>query len=254
MSEEKVLTKEIAEQFLKHETPDLSYFSTIDDLAAELLASHEGDLYLVGLTELSDSSAENLSKSSGEFLALDGLKSLSESVAIHLANYTGYLSLENLSFIDDSVASLLSKSSLTGIGLYKVGLSEKGATYLSEYNGQISNEDPKEWVSSQPAFVIKIISNCKTVLEAETTNGFESIYEIDIEINGEALQVKQHQTPSYEDFLYFCRKNNDWLPVDGPSLKYGEIIYKCLKSDGGIKELSEGDMVCWDDESGVYVN
>ena len=125
MSEEKVLTKEIAEQFLKHETPDLSYFSTIDDLAAELLASHEGDLYLVGLTELSDSSAENLSKSSGEVLALDGLKSLSESVAIHLANYTGYLSLENLSFIDDSVASLLSKSSLTGIGLYKVGLVKK---------------------------------------------------------------------------------------------------------------------------------
>lgn len=66
--------------------------------------------------------------------------------------------------------------------------------------------------------------------------------------------VKQHQTPSFEDFLYFSKKNNDWLPVDGPSLKYGEIIYKCLKSDGGIKEFNTGDMVCWDDESGVYVN
>ena len=66
--------------------------------------------------------------------------------------------------------------------------------------------------------------------------------------------MKQHQTPSFEDFLYFSKKNNDWLPVDGPSLKYGEIIYKCLKSDGGIKEFNTGDMVCWDDESGVYVN
>ena len=62
------LPKKLFEQFLKHETPDLSYFSTIDDLAAELLASHEGDLYLVGLTELSDSSAETYQNPLGNFL------------------------------------------------------------------------------------------------------------------------------------------------------------------------------------------
>ena len=64
------ITKEIAEQFLKDETPDLSCFATIDDEASELLASYEGDLCLDGLTELSDSGAESLSKHSG-FMSID---------------------------------------------------------------------------------------------------------------------------------------------------------------------------------------
>ena len=52
------------------ETPDLSCFATIDDEASELLASYEGDLFLDGLTELSDSGAESLSRHSG-FMSID---------------------------------------------------------------------------------------------------------------------------------------------------------------------------------------
>ena len=67
MSDENVLTKEIAEQFLTDEdSVDLDYeFTTIEDAAAESLSKHEGSLFLRGLTELSDAAAESLSKHEG---------------------------------------------------------------------------------------------------------------------------------------------------------------------------------------------
>ena len=63
MSEEKVLTKEIAEQFLANNgSVDLSEFTEIEDTAAESLSKRWEHLYLNGLTELSDAAAESLSK------------------------------------------------------------------------------------------------------------------------------------------------------------------------------------------------
>ena len=54
----KVLTKEIAEEFLEDsESVDLYHFTHIDDAAAESLSSYEGDLNLCGLTELNDVAA-----------------------------------------------------------------------------------------------------------------------------------------------------------------------------------------------------
>lgn len=55
MPEEKVLTKEIAEQFLKDpKSVELSLFTTIEDAAAENLSKYKGSLYLTGLSEISD--------------------------------------------------------------------------------------------------------------------------------------------------------------------------------------------------------
>ncbi len=56
MSDEKVLTKEIAEQFLAdYYSVDLREFTAIEDAAAESLSTYWGWwLYLIGLTELSD--------------------------------------------------------------------------------------------------------------------------------------------------------------------------------------------------------
>ncbi len=56
MSNEKVLTKELAKQFLEDEDSavDLSEFTAIEDAAAKSLGKHEGVLYLSGLTSLSD--------------------------------------------------------------------------------------------------------------------------------------------------------------------------------------------------------
>ena len=62
MSEEKVLTKEIAEQFLADEySVALGDFNKIQDAAAECLSKYQGtELYLEGLAELSDAAAESL--------------------------------------------------------------------------------------------------------------------------------------------------------------------------------------------------
>ena len=81
MSNDKVLTKNIAKQFLEDEDSavDLGEFTAIEDAAAESLSKHEGDLYLNGLTSLSDAAAESLSKCEGE-LSLD-LDDIPESAA-----------------------------------------------------------------------------------------------------------------------------------------------------------------------------
>jgi hypothetical protein len=70
----KVLTKEIAEQFLADEdSVDLSEFTTIEDEAAEVLASSQNKLNLFGLLSLSDQAAEHLAKhnptGAGSFLS-----------------------------------------------------------------------------------------------------------------------------------------------------------------------------------------
>ena len=90
MSEEKIITKDIAEEFLKDEySVDLEEFTSIEDAAAESLSKHEGDyLDLSGLTELSDAAAESLSKQQGD-LNLDGLTELSDAAAESFSKYKG---------------------------------------------------------------------------------------------------------------------------------------------------------------------
>jgi hypothetical protein len=96
MSEEKVLTKEIAEQFFKQPYPDVTNeFSRIDDDAAELLSKCPGDLFLEGLEKISDASAESLSKHTGEKIDLEGLIELSDAAAESLSKYKGQLYLNH---------------------------------------------------------------------------------------------------------------------------------------------------------------
>ena len=76
MSNEKVLTKEIAEQFLENvNSVELSKFTAIEDEAAERLSKCRGGwLSLDGLTSLSDAAAESLSKHEGDLsLSLDNI-------------------------------------------------------------------------------------------------------------------------------------------------------------------------------------
>jgi hypothetical protein len=108
MSDEKVLTKEVAEQFLADEdSVDLSEFTVIEDVAAESLSKHEGELYLSGL---SDAAAESLSKHEGEWLDLSGLTSLSDAAAAEsLSRHKGGLNLGSLKSLSDAAAESLSK-------------------------------------------------------------------------------------------------------------------------------------------------
>ena len=97
MSDEKVLTKEIAEQFLAdfladEDSVDLSEFTAIEDDAAEILTKAEelGALYLDGLTSVSDAAAESLSKFQGSLLHLNGLTSLTDNAAESLFGMDEY--------------------------------------------------------------------------------------------------------------------------------------------------------------------
>jgi hypothetical protein len=59
----------------------------LSDEAAEALARHNADLYLDGLTSLSDASAQALAKHKGVSLSLTGLKSLSDAAAEALVKH-----------------------------------------------------------------------------------------------------------------------------------------------------------------------
>jgi hypothetical protein len=121
MSDENVLTKEIAEQFLADEDQvmNLSDFTAIDDDAAEtLIACEDGCLNLDGIRSLSPSTAAILGKFQDE-LTLDGLTDLCVDTAHGLAShgqesfangedYRAALRLNGLSEISSEVAVVLS--------------------------------------------------------------------------------------------------------------------------------------------------
>jgi len=157
MSDKKVLTKEIAEQFLADEdSVRLSKFTAIEDAAAESLSKYEGTyLYLNNLTELSDAAAKSLSKHEG-YLSLSGLTSLSDGPG-HIAlasalvssqedtprprgvSYVDSLYLDNLTELSDAAAKSLSKHegylSLSGL----TSLSDAAAENLSKHEGLVDH-------------------------------------------------------------------------------------------------------------------
>jgi hypothetical protein len=130
MSEEKVLTKEIAEQLYKNFSPGSEYFeqskftdifsasfslrnelikfTEIEDQAAEVLSKYSGGLHLDGLLQLSETSSKHLSRHGTRTLSLNGICELSESVSINLSKYAGDLSLNGVLKISDEVAEKLS--------------------------------------------------------------------------------------------------------------------------------------------------
>jgi acyl carrier protein len=135
--EEKVLTREIAEQYIADEDSfDLYEFTRIDDAAAESLTKHEGDLWLNGLTELSGAAAESLTKHEGD-LYLNGLTELSDAAAESLAKHEGTLYLDGLPELSDAAAESLAKHEgelwLNGL----TELSDAAAESLAKYEGEL---------------------------------------------------------------------------------------------------------------------
>jgi hypothetical protein len=116
VSDEKVLTKELAEQFLADEdSVEISKFTAIEDDAAESLSKCDYlYLYLDGLTELSDAAAEILSgayRNHGKWyhLSLNGLTELSDAAAESLGKNVGELGLNGLTELSDAAAESLSQ-------------------------------------------------------------------------------------------------------------------------------------------------
>jgi len=103
------ITPLIAEHLSKHEgNLFLSGLTTLSDSAAEHLSKHEGDLYLSGLITITDTASESLSKHEGD-LYLDGLTTLSDSAAESLSKHKGTLYLSGLTTLSDDDAEFLSK-------------------------------------------------------------------------------------------------------------------------------------------------
>lgn len=109
MSKGKILTKEIAERFLKdNQGIDLSEFTSIEPDAAETLSNRVEDLALAGINVLPATVAVALGKHEGR-LYLGGIKTLSPEAAEGLAKHKGCLNLENLDALSSLAAQALSK-------------------------------------------------------------------------------------------------------------------------------------------------
>jgi len=165
MCDEKVLTKEIAEQFfLRGFTVVLTNFTAIEDEAAKILSkselelaldslatlsdeaakslsNHQGSLYLDGLTEVSDATAESFGEYRGHFgddLSLDGLTTLSDAAAESLSKGNNRLFLDGLANLSDTAAESLggytNDLSLNGL----TSLSDAAAATLSNHQGELA--------------------------------------------------------------------------------------------------------------------
>ena len=137
MSDEKVLTKEIAEQlFADDYYVEFSEFTAIDDEAAEILGRCEFSLYLSGLPSLSDAAAESLGRHQGD-IELRGLTELSDAAAKSLSQNQGLLDLRGLTNLSDAAAESLSrhKGNLWLSGLTE--LSDAAVESLSKHEGNL---------------------------------------------------------------------------------------------------------------------
>ena len=137
MDKNKILTKEIAEKFLKdNSSVNLENFTSIEDDAAAVLNKHKGWLDLKGLTSLSDAAAKALGKHKGH-LCLDRLTGLSEAAAQSLAKHEGNLYLWGLKSLSDATAKSLAKHQgelfLGGL----MSLSDKAAAMLAKHCGRL---------------------------------------------------------------------------------------------------------------------
>lgn len=138
MSASKILTKEIAEQFLKDEdSVDLWEYTSLEDEAAQLLAKHEGDLDLSGLLNVSESNVKILAQHIG-CLRLCGLKSISDSMAIALAGTKGDLWISGITTLSDSAACAFAQHKGGMLNIERVEkLTDLAIQELAQHEGDV---------------------------------------------------------------------------------------------------------------------
>jgi|GEM_PF-3938932 len=137
MVDEKVLTQQIAEQFLKDNySVDLDEFETIEDQAANVLGRfHKGMLSLDGLTALGPESASHLGQIPGD-LYLRSLPNLSEAAAKGLAENTHHLVLSSIAQLDDATVCELAQHKGHWLELGLEIVSVAAARAFASYGGE----------------------------------------------------------------------------------------------------------------------
>ncbi len=149
MAKQKLLTKEIAEHFIKDSgSVDLSTFTSIEDEAAKVLAQHKGGLDLHGLKQLSDLAALALSKHQGP-IYLVNLTHLSDAAASALANHEGHLQLWSLKDISDAGLSAMSARSDRGQCHWPATLTKRLKKLAKATQPQPFKNCPAEWADDR---------------------------------------------------------------------------------------------------------
>ena len=127
----KVLTVGIARKLPKGEfLLRLTEYTQIEDQAAAILSKLNCELYLDGLTEISDAAAESLANHQGLVLGLNGLTELSDSQAESLARHKWFTLPAGLPVTGDLKGSMIFLGGLTT-------LSDEGAKSLAKKQGRI---------------------------------------------------------------------------------------------------------------------
>ena len=108
MSDENLLTKEIAEQFLADAgSVDLDDFTAVTEEAARILVGYEGlRLCLENVQSISDQALKALTHFEGSIFL--GLRVLTDSVAHSIANCQGYIFPGEVLELSDRQAEILS--------------------------------------------------------------------------------------------------------------------------------------------------
>jgi predicted DNA-binding WGR domain protein len=130
---------------LKKEKQSKGYTEHCDSLPYEKTdKEHKSDLNLSGLTSLSDSAAESLSKHKGD-LNLSGLTSVSDSAAESLGKHKGNLILNSLITLSDSASEFLLKSEEeVDIDYEDSEIDDTNDNEYNEYNEYNETEDLNE--------------------------------------------------------------------------------------------------------------
>ena len=134
----KTLDEKTAKRFLKKpDDVDLSEYAYLKPEAAKVLAKCQGDLWLEGLTELTNQVAEALAKHDVGFLYLIGLAEMTDKTAEALAKHQGGLDLGGLTELSDTAAEALAKhqGELSLYGLTE--LSDTAAEALAKHQGHL---------------------------------------------------------------------------------------------------------------------
>lgn len=215
MSHSQILTKEIAEQYLKDQSFYLAEYTSIDDEAAHFLAQPKGDLRLDGLTSLSDAAAKALGQHKGS-LGLKGLKSLSVAAATSLAK------AEPL------------EGEFNWIQLDSLSLTPEGAAGLAEYRGdQIVFNCPSidlETVKAFRPFKGQLWLGCVTLLDDDLAA------ELAARSGGAYLDgVAQYpNTPGYRELARaLCSWNRQsWLTLRGAISIAPEVVEILAQFEG----------------------
>lgn len=140
------------------DTLSLNGLASLDLPTAEVLALYRGQLYLDGLTELSEEVARVLALHEWGCLRLNGLKCLTPDVADALARHRRHLLLNGLESITDEVAESLGKRrcalSLDGVNTLTV----RAARGLAQPMGWPKRLDGQE---TRPDYAEKLLDRTR---------------------------------------------------------------------------------------------